>query len=104
MKIMVTSFKRSHTPDPVAATTELHLHWTVLDPNRRVVVSLLWGHCSFLLGPGVHKVLCVLSKSLFPQFCVSSDSSTVRLMATSSNARQNNTKKKKERENTDNHS
>ena len=29
----------------------------------------MWGHCSFLLGPGVHKVLFVLSKSLFPQAC-----------------------------------
>ena len=26
-----------------------------------------WGRCSFLLGPGAHKVLFVLSKSLFPQ-------------------------------------
>ena len=28
--------------------------------------------CSFLLGPGAHKVLFVSSKSLFPQSCVSS--------------------------------
>ena len=34
------------------------------------LVSLLWGHCSFLLG--VHKALFVPSKSLFPQSCVSS--------------------------------
>ena len=33
------------------------------------------GHCSFLLGPGVHKVLFVLFKILFPQSCVSSGSS-----------------------------
>ena len=31
--------------------------------------SLLWGHCSFLLGPGVHRVLFVPSKSLFLQSC-----------------------------------
>ena len=37
-----------------------------------VWVSLLWGHCSFLLGPGVHKVLSVPSKSLFPKSYVSS--------------------------------
>ena len=37
-----------------------------------------------LLGPGVHKVLFVPSKSLFPQSCVSSGSSVVGLMATSS--------------------
>ena len=29
----------------------------------------LWGHCSFLPGPGAHKVLFVPSKSLFPQSC-----------------------------------
>ena len=42
------------------------------------------GHCSFLLGPGAHKFLCVPSKSLLPQSCVSSGSSMVGLMATSS--------------------
>ena len=46
------------------------------------LVSLLWGHCSFLLGPGAHKVLFMISKSLFPQSCISSDSSIVGLMAT----------------------
>ena len=38
----------------------------LLDSHGRVWVSLLWGHCSFLLGPGAHKVLFVPSKSLFP--------------------------------------
>ena len=46
-------------------------------------VCLLWGHCSFLLRPGWHKVLFAPSKSLFPQSCVSSGSSMVGLMATS---------------------
>ena len=50
----------------------------------QVWLSLLWGHCSFLMGPGAHKVLFVPSKSLFPQSCVSSGGSMVRLMATSS--------------------
>ena len=50
----------------------------------QVWVSLLWGHCSFLLGPGVHKVLFVPSKCLFPQLCVSSGSSVVGLVGTSS--------------------
>ena len=27
------------------------------------------GHCSFLRGPGAHKVLCMPSKSLFPEPC-----------------------------------
>ena len=54
------------------------------DTRRQVWVSLLWGHCSFLLGPGVHKVLFVPSKSLFPQSYVSSDGAVAGLMATSS--------------------
>ena len=53
----------------------------LLDIHGQVRVSLLWGHCSFLLGPGVHKVLFVPSKSLFPQSCVSS---MIGLMVTSS--------------------
>ena len=47
------------------------LCWRLLDIHRQVWVSLLWGHCSFLLGPGAHKVLFVPSKSLLPQSCVS---------------------------------
>ena len=58
--------------------------WRLLDTHRQAKLSLLWGHCSFLLGPGVHNVLFVPSKSLFPQLCVSSGSSMVGLMATSS--------------------
>ena len=91
MKIMVTSFKRSpavllHSV-PLAlqqATTDPRLGQRLLDTHREVCVSLLWGHCSFLLGPGAHKVLFVPSKSLFPQSCVSSGSSMVGPMATSS--------------------
>ena len=60
------------------------LHWKLLDTPRPVWVSLLWGHCSFLLGPGVHKALFVPSKSLFPQCCVCSGGSMVQLMVTSS--------------------
>ena len=41
-------------------------------------------HCSFLLGPGEHKVLFVPSKSLFPQSYGSSGGSVVGLIATSS--------------------
>ena len=44
----------------------------LLDTHRQVWLSLLCGHYSFLLGPGVHKVLFVPSKSLFPQSCASS--------------------------------
>ena len=45
---------------------------------------LLWSQWSFILGPGAYKVLLVPSKSLFPQSCISSGSSMMRLMATSS--------------------
>ena len=54
------------------ATADPRLRWRLLDIHRQVCVSLLWGNCSFLLGPGAHKVLPVPSKSLFPQSCVSS--------------------------------
>ena len=66
------------------ATVDPCLHQRLLDTHRQVWLSLLWGHCSFLLGPGAYKVLFVPSKSLFPQSCVSSGSSMVGLMATSS--------------------
>ena len=36
------------------------------DTHGQVWVTLLWGHCSFFLGLGVHMVLFVPSKSLFP--------------------------------------
>ena len=43
-----------------------------LDTHGRAGLRLLWGRCSFLRGPGVHKALCVPSKSLLPQSCGSS--------------------------------
>ena len=80
MKIMVTSFQRSpaciatlSAPDPAAGCP--CLRHRLLDTHRHVWVSRLWGHCSFLLGRGAHKVLFVPSKSLFSQSCVSSGSS-----------------------------
>ena len=78
---MATSFENSwaHTatlhsafPALQQATTDPCLHWRLLDTHRQVWVSLLWGHCSFLLCPGVYKLLSVPSRSLFPQPCVSS--------------------------------
>ena len=78
MKIMVTSFKISHAytaalsaPTQQQATADPRLFRRLLDPRGQIWVSLLWGHCSFLLGSGAHKVLLVPSKSLFPQSCVS---------------------------------
>ena len=46
--------------------------------------SILWDHCSFLLGLCVHRLLFVPSKSLFLQSCVGSGGSMVGLMVTSS--------------------
>ena len=66
------------------ATADPCLCQRPLDSHGQVWVSLLWGYCSFLLGPGAHKVLFVPSKSLSPQSYVSSGSSIVGLMATSS--------------------
>ena len=65
------------------ATVDPCLCWRLPDTHRAVWLSLLWGHCSFLLDPGVHKVLFVPSKSLFPQVCVSSGGSMVGIMVTS---------------------
>ena len=67
---------RPNSP-PMPPPKFLHTHW-------QVWVSLLWGHCSFLLRPGMHKVLFVPSKNLFPQSSVNSGGSIVGLMATSS--------------------
>ena len=60
------------------------LHQRLLDTHGQVWVSLLWGHCSFLLCPGAHTAMFVPSKSLCPQPCVSSDGPMVVLMVTSS--------------------
>ena len=74
MKIMATSFRRSHAGTVALsvlsleqATTDPRLPQGLLDTHRQVWLSLLWGHCSFLLGSCAHKVLFVPSKSLFPQ-------------------------------------
>ena len=89
MKIMGTAFKRSH--DALLHSVPLTLQQATTDPvfcqrllntHRQVWASLLWGHCSFLLGPGAQKVLFVPSKSLFPQVYVSPGGSMVGLMVT----------------------
>ena len=71
LKIMVTSFTRRtdtlSAPTLQQTTTDPCLHRRLLDTHRQVLVSLLWGHCSLLLGPGAHKGLFVPSKSLYPQ-------------------------------------
>ena len=90
MKVMATSFKSSHAstasqcPQPCSRLPPTHVSaghsWTLTGKSAPVSV----GHCSFLLGPGVHKILFMPSKSLFPQSYVSSGSSMVGLMGNSS--------------------
>ena len=74
IKTMVTSSKRSlyallHSVPLTLQQASVNpcLHQRFLDSHRQAWVSLLWGHCSFLLGPGAHKVLFIASK-----FCFSS--------------------------------
>ena len=44
--------------------------WRLLDTHGKVWVSFLWGHCSFFLSPGAHKVVFVPSKSpVSPVLC-----------------------------------
>ena len=68
MKIMVTSLKRSqvctatvHAPNTAAGQ---HQPTPLRETPRHPQVSLLWGHCPFLLGPGAQGSV-VPFKSLF---------------------------------------
>ena len=70
-------------PTLYQTTTDSCLCQTLLDNHGQLWVSLLWGHCSFLLSPGAHKNLFVPSKRLYPQSCVSSGGSMVGLIVTS---------------------
>ena len=79
MKIMATSFKSFlawtaalSAPDPAAGHHQPMPLPGTPGTQKQVWVSLLWSHCSFLLGLGAHKVLSVPSQSLFPQSSVSS--------------------------------
>ena len=79
MRVMGTSFTRAYASTvvfsaltPQQATVNPHLCWRLLDRHRQVWLSLLWGHCSFLLAPGAHKVLFAPFKNLFLQSCESS--------------------------------
>ena len=78
--IMVTSSKRTYASVTCLpgllqsvsltlwqATVNPYLCWRLPNTHREVWLSLLWGHYSFVLGPGAHKVLFVPSNSLcFP--------------------------------------
>ena len=90
VKIMATSFKSSHVctatlsaPDPAAGHCQPMPPPETPGPSQASLGQSLVGYCSLLLGPGVHKVLFVPSKSLFPQSYVSSSGSMAGLMVTS---------------------
>ena len=46
------------------ATADPQLHRRSSNTHRQVWLSILWGHCSFPLSPGVCKILFVLSKRI----------------------------------------
>ena len=88
---MVSSFKRFHAhtaalcaSDPAAGHHQpTHLLETPGYSQASLGQSLV-GSLLLSPGPGAHKVLFVPSKSLFPQFFVSSGSSMMALLVTSS--------------------
>ena len=86
MRIMVTSFKRSHAAFSALtlqqATSDPGLFRRLLDTHGDIWVSFLWGHCSFSRVLCAQGLVCVLQESCFPQSCVSSGHSMVGLMAT----------------------
>ena len=89
MKIMASSFKGSHahTATLNAPNSAAGHHQPTPPPETPGYSQASLGQSlvgSLLLGFGVHKVLFVPSKSLFPQSCVSSGGSVVGLMVTSS--------------------
>ena len=51
------------------ATANPCLRQRLLYTHGQVWVSLLWGHCSFLLGPGIHKFCFSLQESVSPVQC-----------------------------------
>ena len=86
----VTSFTAENgVQETIYSGPEMYLpcsvtHWIHPLQSKRIYMwNLLCGHCSFILGLGVPKVLFVPSKSLFPQSCISSGSSMVGLMVIS---------------------
>ena len=91
MKIMVTFFKMSHAgtaavSDPYPAAGHCRPTPPPETPgySQASLGQSLVGSLLLSPGPGAHKVLFVPSKSLFPQFFVSSGSSMMALLVTSS--------------------
>ena len=77
--VMVTSFKMTFSsPDVFSASDPVVGHRRPTSPpqipghSQASLAQSLVGSLPYLLAPGVHKVLFVPSKSLFPQSCGSS--------------------------------
>ena len=60
---LLRALLQSVFPTLQQATTDPRLYCRLLDTHGQVWVSLLWGPCSFLLGPGVHK-FCLIPPSV----------------------------------------
>ena len=59
-------------PEPLTlqqATTNPYPRWRPPDTHRQVWASLLWGPCSYLLGPGAKGSVCALQESVSPVLC-----------------------------------
>ena len=79
--LLMSLTPRQATVNPRCCQRLLNTHrqfWLPETPehSQAILAQSLGGHCSFLLGPGVHTVLFVPSKNLFPQSYVSSGGST----------------------------
>ena len=86
MTVMKTSFQRTYASKlqlpglfysvplthPWQATADPHPCLETPGHSQASLAQSLGGHCSFLLGPGGHKILFVPSENLFPQSCGSS--------------------------------
>ena len=53
-----------NAPTPRQVIVDPHLCQRLLDIHLQVWLSLLWGHCSFLLGSGARKVLLCPQESV----------------------------------------
>ena len=60
------ALQHSVLSDPAAGH---HQYTPSLDTHGQVWVSLLWGHCSFLLGPGAQGSVSTLQGSVPPVLC-----------------------------------
>ena len=68
LKKIPCTYYYSLCPQPWSTASDPRLCWRLLDTPGQVCVSLLWGHCSFLLGPGAQGSVCALQEC-FPVPC-----------------------------------